>query len=134
MGLRADKADLKVLKHAFTQIDTNKDGHLSLEEIKQAGALLGKHFGEGNNKWEQVLKTCDLDGDGKIDFQEFFTAAVDHQKMMTKENITIAFKTFDTNGDGNIDLAEFRDALPTNTKTNFKPVERPGGSGSIVST
>jgi len=52
--------------------------------------------------------------------------------MMTKENITIAFKTFDTNGDGNIDLAEFRDALPTNTKANLKPVERPGSSGSAV--
>lgn len=45
---------------------------------------------------------------------------------MTNENITIAFKTFDTNGDGNIDLEEFRDALPTNTKASFKPIERPG--------
>jgi len=49
-------------------MDTNKDGTLSLEEIQQAGAQLGKHFGDGNGKWEKVLKTCDLDGDGKIDF------------------------------------------------------------------
>jgi Ca2+-binding EF-hand superfamily protein len=35
-------------------------------------------------KWEDVLINCDLDGDGKIDFQEFYTAAVDHQKIITK--------------------------------------------------
>lgn len=33
MGLRADKADLKVLKNAFIAMDTNMDGTLSLEEI-----------------------------------------------------------------------------------------------------
>ena len=66
------------------------------------------------NKWEEVLQNCDLDGDGKIDFQEFYTAAVNHQKIITKQNIQYAFNTFDVNGDGNIDIEEFKQALPTN--------------------
>ena len=54
----------------------------------------------------------DLDGDGTIDFQEFITAATDHQKILTEENIKYAFNTFDLDGDGSITINEFLRALP----------------------
>ena len=38
-------------------------------------------------KWDEILRKCDLDGDGRIDFHEFFTAALNYQKIITKENI-----------------------------------------------
>jgi Ca2+-binding EF-hand superfamily protein len=67
MGLRSQKADLKTLKDAFNQIDTDHDGCLSKEEIQKAGALLGNTFNNDGN-WESIISKCDLDGDGKIDF------------------------------------------------------------------
>ena len=70
-------------------MDTNQDGTLSLDEIKQAESKL-KSFKIGG-KWQDVLKQCDLDGDGKIDFHEFFTAAIDHKKVLTKQNLAYAF-------------------------------------------
>jgi len=76
MGLRADKDELNHLQLAFKQMDVDNDGTLSLDEIKAAEKKLG--LMKLGNKWKDVLKKCDLDGDGKIDFQEFFTAAVDH--------------------------------------------------------
>lgn len=38
-------------------------------------------------KWKKILKDCDLNGDGIIDFSEFFTAAADKTKVATKENL-----------------------------------------------
>lgn len=67
MGLRSNKADLKLLKNAFNDIDTDHDGSLSKEEIQKAGSLLGSTF-DNDGKWETILTKCDLDGDGKIDF------------------------------------------------------------------
>jgi calcium-dependent protein kinase len=55
----------------------------------------------------QIFTSCDLDGNGSIDFSEFYTAAVNHQKLLTKDNIRKAFDTFDVNGDGIIDIEEF---------------------------
>lgn len=68
---------MKILKNSFNQIDTDNDGSLSKEEIEKAGALTKGAFG-ADSKWETILSKCDLDGNGKIDFQEFFTAAIDH--------------------------------------------------------
>lgn len=111
--MRADKDDLKRLKVAFQSMDTDNDGSLTTKEIMAAEKTL-KTFKIGG-KWQDIIKQCDLDGDGKIDFHEFFTAAVDHQKVITKQNLKYAFDTFDTNGDGTIDIDEFKTALPSNS-------------------
>jgi Ca2+-binding EF-hand superfamily protein len=37
-----------------------------------------------NADWENIFKEIDLDGDGKIDFDEFFAASVDHRKILTQ--------------------------------------------------
>jgi calcium-dependent protein kinase len=80
-------------------------------------------------KWKDVIKECDLNGDGRIDFHEFFTAAVDKQKIITKENLQIAFNTFDTDGNGTLDIEEFKTALPSNNSNK----SRIDTSGSKVS-
>lgn len=90
MGLKADKSDLKVLKQQFYMIDTNNDGTLSVDEFKAASKKL-PGFSLGGNKWEQIIQESDLDGNGTIDFQEFYTAAINHSKMVTKDNLLVAF-------------------------------------------
>jgi calcium-dependent protein kinase len=103
-------------------MNTKNDGHLSLKEIEEAeGKILGFELG---SKWSDVLKNCDLDGDGRIDFGEFFTAATDHQKYLTEQNIRSAFDLFDRNGDGKIDLLEFRDALPKNARLRNSTIKK----------
>lgn len=93
-------------------MDSDGDGSLSYNEIQAAEKEL-KEFGLKFSKWQDVLKQCDLDGDGRIDFHEFFTAAVNKQKVATRQNLAYAFNTFDTNGDGTIDIDEFKQALPS---------------------
>ena len=41
------------------------------------------------------MKTCDLDGDGKIDYIEFIQAAINHKALLNKQNIQIIFDMFD---------------------------------------
>ena len=114
LGFRANKQDLDRLKIAFKMLDKNRDGVISLEEIRAAQDHL-KGYGVGFNieDWKKVFKEVDLDGDGQIDFNEFFTAAVDHKKVLTDQDFEFVFKTFDVNGDGKIDIAEFRNLLPS---------------------
>ena len=42
----------------------------------------------------------DMNHDGLIDQNEFITAAANHKKVLTKENIKKAFDLFDRNKDG----------------------------------
>ena len=57
---------------------------------------------------------------------DFLAAAVDHKKLITKENIEKAFALFDTNKDGTIDVEDLKVALPKpnmGTLTNLASVE-----------
>jgi len=48
-----------------------------------------------------------------VDFHDFFTAAVDHRKYLTRENIEYIYQTFDLNNDGQIELKEFNFVVPS---------------------
>ena len=61
-----------------------------------------------------MLIKLDLDGSGKIDFEEFLVAATDHKKLFTKESIQIAFNLFDFNKTGKIKISDFVKILPHN--------------------
>jgi len=102
-------------------MDTNKDGTLSVEEFKAAEKKI-PGFALGKNKWEQIVRDSDLDGNGSIDFGEFYSAAINHTKLLTKENLLIAFKTFDVNGDGKIEIHELKEVLPTSSKKGDESV------------
>ena len=81
-GMNQDKSELRRLKAAFQKLDANNDGHISTTEIRtQEKELREAALGR---EWKEVLKQCDLDGDGKMDFHEFFTAAVAHKRVITR--------------------------------------------------
>ena len=41
------------------------------------------------------MKSVDLDGNGYIDYNEFLTAAVNREKILSKQNLEMTFKSFD---------------------------------------
>lgn len=59
--------------------------------------------------WDQIIKECDYNGDGVIDFQEFVSACIDRRVLNNKEDVRIAFKILDANKDGTISLDDFDD-------------------------
>ena len=60
---------------------------------------------------EKVIRKCDRDADGFIDFQDFVMAAVNYDATLTKENIQIAFNMLDHNNDGQISEDDLKVAL-----------------------
>ena len=52
------------------------------------------------------MKAADFDGDGRINYDEFMTAAYNRQKLLNQENLTQAFISLDRNSDGTISRSE----------------------------
>ena len=93
LGLVDDKQELRDVKDVFYKLDDNMDGNLCIEDIKEAQLKMERRG--SSKKWGEILENCDLDGDGKVDFHEFHIAAVNHQKIMSRENLRIAFDILD---------------------------------------
>lgn len=48
--------------------DKDKSGTITADEVKQ---ILGGASGSSDQVWDDVIKECDVDGDGLISFEEF---------------------------------------------------------------
>ena len=73
------------LKKAFQMLDKDGNGSLSTKELRETFASGSyKVDGEelGDAFWEDVIKECDSNGDGQVDFNEFKTCM---QSMLTNE-------------------------------------------------
>ena len=77
--LTVDQAELNSLKAAFQELDSDNTGSISTSKFNIVDENM-KHFGM-SDKWSEILQNIDLDGNGRIDFHEFYTAAVDHKKV-----------------------------------------------------
>ena len=69
---------------------------------------------KGNSKeFLEMVKACDKDGNGYIDYTEFVTAAINKSLILNKENLTAAFKALDTDNSGMITVDELKSAFDT---------------------
>ena len=54
----------------------------------------------GSQDWSELIHQLDTNQDGKIDYGEFITAAVNRARLLNEENLRIAFNMFDKDGNG----------------------------------
>ena len=60
------------MKKAFDKVDINNDGVINVEELKTLLKGLGEAFTD--EAVNDMIKIADLNGDGKIQFNEFIKA------------------------------------------------------------
>ncbi|XAR57981.1 Non-specific serine/threonine protein kinase [Bertholletia excelsa] len=105
--------ELADLRDQFDAIDVDKNGTISLEEMRQA---LAKDV-----PWKvkepcvvEILEAIDSNTDGLVDFTEFVAATLhvhqleEHNSEIWQQRSLAAFEKFDVNGDGYITAEEIK--------------------------
>ena len=72
---RLRDADVQNLKDIFNTLDLNKDGTLTLDEMKEGIEKLKKD--NIDIDIEGIFKSIDTDHSGKIDYTEFLAASME---------------------------------------------------------
>ncbi|GLT29398.1 hypothetical protein SLA2020_042700 [Shorea laevis] len=101
--------EIKGLKAMFANMDTDKSGTITYEELKTGLARLGSRLSEAEVK--QLMEAADVDGNGTIDYIEFITATMHRYKLERDEHLYKAFKHFDKDNSGYITKDELEIAM-----------------------
>lgn len=97
------------LKAMFTNMDTDKSGTITYEELKAGLARLGSKLTEAEVR--QLMDAADVDGNGTIDYIEFITATMHRHRLEREENLYKAFQYFDKDSSGFITRDELETAM-----------------------
>jgi calcium-dependent protein kinase len=90
--------DIKGLKTLFANMDTDKSGTITYEELKNGLAKLGSKLTEAEVK--QLMEAADVDGNGTIDYIEFISATMHRYRFDRDEHVFKAFQYFDKDNSG----------------------------------
>ena len=99
---RLAEQEIKKIKEIFQSIDSNNDGKLSVEELRNAISLIGQK----NENIEEIFKSMDTDNSGEIEYTEFISASIEKNIYLNEKKLKEAFKSFDLDGNGKINREE----------------------------
>ena len=102
--------DTKDLREVFRNMDKNGDGKLSKDELMEEYL---KIMGESEAKEEvdRIMKEVDSDNNGFIDYSEFLKGSLDSSKVLSIQNLKLAFQMFDQDGNGTISASELKKVI-----------------------
>lgn len=92
----------------FQMFDKDKDGMISVDELKNIMTQRGIPEEEAAMYSDLIMENADSDKSGLIDYSEFLRAAVNKKKILTRENIVKAFELFDQDRSGTIEVDEIK--------------------------
>ncbi|MCQ2820877.1 MAG: protein kinase [archaeon] len=104
---RLNEDKISDLKEKFFQIDKDKNGTISYNELKEI--LVGSGLSEEEMK--KMYTMTDTNKDGVIEYTEFIAAALDIKKDIRDVYLSEAFNSFDTDGSGKISKEELMKIL-----------------------
>ena len=106
LATRLKEQEIKELKDAFIEMDTNKDGTLTPEEVKMS---LKKFMEE--NEINKIFSEIDSNNSNKIEYTEFISALIEKKEYLKEEKLLEIFKTLDKDGNGKINKDEMKKVL-----------------------
>lgn len=99
-----DTSSLEKLNCTFEALDTDKNGRLSVQELKQGLTTLGL----SEDAIESLADSMDVDNNGEVEYSEFVAGCLDAQSQLVDGVLFHAFGIFDVDNDGKISLDELR--------------------------
>ena len=108
------------LREIFKSLDTSGKGQLDQQIfIEKLIELYGEN--DGKVLGESIFANLDLDGSGKISYDEFLSAMINSKKVVTDERLEKAFKIFDKDHNGKLSVDEIISVFGGN-KESWKKV------------
>jgi|LauGreDrversion4_2_1035121.scaffolds.fasta_scaffold411554_2 Ca2+-binding EF-hand superfamily protein len=67
---------------------------------------------KGNLKeFQEIMLEVDQDGDGLVNYSEFLAASINKAKLLSTQNLQIAFQMLDSDKNGVISLKELKEVF-----------------------
>ncbi|KAK3136374.1 hypothetical protein QOZ80_5BG0433000 [Eleusine coracana subsp. coracana] len=101
--------ELEAIRELFHMLDTNKDGHLTIDELRKGLRVIGQNVSETDV--DMLMEAADIDGNGTLDLKEFVTVSIHLKKIRSEDHLPKVFSYFDKNGSGYIEIEELKEAL-----------------------
>ena len=111
IATRLKEKEIKELKEIFSEMDTNKDGTLSTDEIKNCLIKLNSEKNMNNDEIMQIFKGLDTNNSKRIEYTEFISAAIEKNEFLKEERLLDIFKALDKSGTGKINKNDIKKAL-----------------------
>ena len=110
LATRLKENEIKELKKLFCEMDKNKDGTLTFEEIKKCLMKLNSEK-EKDDELLKLFEGIDTNNSNKIEYTEFISALIGKKKYLKEEKLLEIFKTLDKDGNGKITKDEIKKVL-----------------------
>ena len=102
---------VKELRDIFRELDTDNNGTLSYNEIKQGFLKYSGKKKISDNEFNKIMSNVDADKNDAIEYEEFIAATINLEELLTDENLRIAFNSFDKDGSHELSADEIKGAL-----------------------
>ena len=111
VATRLKEKEIKELKEMFYEMDVNKDGTLTLGEIKNCLIKLNLEKNINNEEIISLFKGIDTNKSRRIEYTEFISAAIEKKEFLKEEKLLDLFKALDKDGSGKISKSDIKKVL-----------------------
>jgi calcium-dependent protein kinase len=101
----------KELKVIFKKLDTSGDGRLSYDELKSGFNKYFIGYNLTDDELLELIKSIDKDNSMFIEYEEFLTAFLNKELILTEKNLNNAFSHFDDDKSGKLSILEIKKVL-----------------------
>ncbi|KAK1311737.1 Calcium-dependent protein kinase 13 [Acorus calamus] len=101
--------EVEDIKETFKTLDTDNDGAVSHDDLKNGLKKLGSKLSEV--EVQTLIEAVDANAKGTLDYGEFVAVSLHLKRMANDEHLRRAFSYFDKDDNGFIEPQELRDAL-----------------------
>ncbi|KAD5961586.1 hypothetical protein R6Q59_014750 [Mikania micrantha] len=105
---KLSEEEIAGLKQIFKMIDTDNNGYITFEELKDGLKRFGADLDETD--LHDLIQSADINNNGTIDYDEFVAATLHFTKVDREDRLFAAFSYFDKDSSGYITRNELQQA------------------------